>query len=310
MDIRDLRYAVTLAEELHFGRAARRHYISAQPFGRRIQRLERDVGALLFERTSRQVALTAAGERFIGQARSILATIDALPDAAHPRDAERPALTLGVLGFGLADLWPRFVDLLRGLLPTGVFVYQDLDFVDQYDAVRDEHVDAAIVHYTGPVEGLTFERVLSSPRVAVVPARSELAGAEFLSAKDLDDQRWVPVAQSRAGKSPWAGPWGADTSDTPRVRTPAGLPAAVAATGGLSMHAAAAARFYPHPDVHFVPMAGSPCEMAIATRTSDRRPATQAVRRSARLLPGLPSTWADLSRTDTQDGPVPRNPSH
>ncbi|WP_433179602.1 LysR family transcriptional regulator [Actinoallomurus sp. CA-150999] len=42
MDIRSLRYAITLAEELHFGRAAQRHYISAQPFGRRIQDLERD----------------------------------------------------------------------------------------------------------------------------------------------------------------------------------------------------------------------------------------------------------------------------
>ncbi|MEV8434864.1 LysR family transcriptional regulator (plasmid) [Streptomyces sp. HUAS 31] len=299
MDIRDLRYAVTLAEELHFGRAARRHYISAQPFGRRIQRLERDVGALLFERTSRRVALTAAGERFIAQARSVLATIEALPDLHHPQDEQGPTLTLGVLGFGLAELWPRFVDLLRDRLPAGVFVYQDLDFVDQYDAVLEEHVDAAIVHYTGPVEGLTFERVLISPRVAVVPARSELAGAEYLSCADLDDQRWVPVARSRAGKSAWAGPWGADPSDTPCVRTPAALPAAVAATGGLSMHAAAAARFYPHPDVHFVPMAGSPCEIALATRTSDRRPATQAVRESARLLPRLPGTLTDLSRPDS-----------
>ncbi|MFC8093406.1 LysR family transcriptional regulator [Streptomyces sp. NPDC057301] len=187
MDIRDLRYAVTLAEELHFGRAARRHYISAQPFGRRIQRLERDVGALLFERTSRRVTVTPAGERFIRQARSILATIDALPDAGHPPDLREPVLTMGVLGFGLAELWPRFVDLLRERLPSCAFVYQDLDFADQYDAVRDKRVDAAIVHYTGPVEGLAFERVLSSPRVAIVPARSALADADYLTPADLDD---------------------------------------------------------------------------------------------------------------------------
>ena len=45
MDIRTLRYVVTLAEELHFGRAAKRHFISAQPFGQHVQRLEREVGA-------------------------------------------------------------------------------------------------------------------------------------------------------------------------------------------------------------------------------------------------------------------------
>ncbi|HUY47618.1 MAG TPA: LysR family transcriptional regulator [Streptosporangiaceae bacterium] len=55
MDLQELRYAVTLADELHFGRAARRHFISEQPFGRRIQRLEREAGCLLFERTSRRV---------------------------------------------------------------------------------------------------------------------------------------------------------------------------------------------------------------------------------------------------------------
>ncbi|MFE8013807.1 LysR family transcriptional regulator [Streptomyces antibioticus] len=298
MDIRDLRYAVTLAEELHFGRAARRHYISAQPFGRRIQRLERDVGALLFERTSRRVALTAAGERFVAQARSVLAAIDALPDAGLPRVAQTPALTLGVLGFGLADLWPRFVDLLHDRLPARAFVYQDLDFVNQYDAVREGRVDAAVVHYTGPVEGLAFEVVFASPRVALVPTRSELAGAEFLSHADLDDRQWVPVARSGPGKSAWAGPWGAaEPSAAGCVRNPAALPAAVAATGGLSMHAAAAARFYPHPEVHFVPMAGTPCEIAVATRAGDLREATRAVREAARILPQLlPGTLTDLSR--------------
>ncbi|MGW0808589.1 LysR family transcriptional regulator [Nonomuraea sp. NPDC002799] len=78
MDIQALRYAVTLAEELHFGRAARRHHISAQPFGRRIRRLERELGRPLFARTSRRVALTPAGEQFVRRARAILADIDDL----------------------------------------------------------------------------------------------------------------------------------------------------------------------------------------------------------------------------------------
>jgi DNA-binding transcriptional LysR family regulator len=65
VDVRSLRFALTLADELHFGRAASAHYIAAQAFGRRIQELERELGTKLFERTSRRVALTPAGERFL-----------------------------------------------------------------------------------------------------------------------------------------------------------------------------------------------------------------------------------------------------
>ncbi|WP_223167850.1 LysR family transcriptional regulator [Nonomuraea sp. SYSU D8015] len=83
MEIRSLRYAVTLAEELHFGRAAQRHFIAPQPFGRHIQRLEREVGKRLFERTSRRVALTPAGERVVAEARRVLAAVDGLADVAR-----------------------------------------------------------------------------------------------------------------------------------------------------------------------------------------------------------------------------------
>jgi DNA-binding transcriptional LysR family regulator len=54
MDFQTLRYVVTLAEELHFGRAARRHYLAPQAFGRHVQRLERELGTRLFDRTSRR----------------------------------------------------------------------------------------------------------------------------------------------------------------------------------------------------------------------------------------------------------------
>ncbi|MEU0945206.1 hypothetical protein ABZ379_20770 [Streptomyces canus] len=74
MDIPALRYAVTLAEELHFGRAAQRHYISPQ----------------LFERTSRRVTLTPEGERLIAEARTLLDTVDSLTEHHHRRRAAPP----------------------------------------------------------------------------------------------------------------------------------------------------------------------------------------------------------------------------
>ncbi|WP_345466273.1 LysR family transcriptional regulator [Actinoallomurus oryzae] len=120
MDLRSLRYAITLAEELHFGRAAQRHYISAQPFGRHIRNLERELGVRLFERTSRRVTVTPAGARFLAQARAIVNAVDALtdprrwaePDEEDPaiRDAiDRPSLFAAATSRRV----PRFVPLDR-----------------------------------------------------------------------------------------------------------------------------------------------------------------------------------------------------
>src|ERR1700733_4481867 len=74
MELRHLRYFVTLAEELHFARAAERLNIAPPTLTVQIQEIERTLSARLFVRTKRSVALTAAGEIFLGEARNVLAT--------------------------------------------------------------------------------------------------------------------------------------------------------------------------------------------------------------------------------------------
>ena len=69
VDLRRLRYFVAVAEERHFGRAAARLHMSAPPLSQRIRELEGELGLALFERTSRTVRLTPAGERLLGDAR-------------------------------------------------------------------------------------------------------------------------------------------------------------------------------------------------------------------------------------------------
>jgi DNA-binding transcriptional LysR family regulator len=274
---------VTLAEELHFGRAAQRHYISAQPFGRHIQRLERDLGTTLFDRTSRRVALTPEGARLIAEARTLLDGIDAL-GGRRTGEFGPDLLTLGVLGFGLAERWSDLVEAVAAQDPGISFRHVDLDLVDQYDAILAHQVDVGIVQYVGPVDGLAFTPVLTMPRVAVVPSGCAYADADRLTEAEVADGPWLPMARTHPAVTEWSGPAADTPTNRNALRNPAAIPAAVATTGRISLHAEAASRFYPRPDVRFIPLDGPPVQVAIATRAADERPAVTAVHRAADLL--------------------------
>ena len=96
VELRQLRYFVAVAEELHFGRAAERLHMSQSPLSRAIRELERELGLVLFVRTTRRVELTPAGSTLLERARRALAEIEAAVDDAR-RTADPDA---GVLGVG------------------------------------------------------------------------------------------------------------------------------------------------------------------------------------------------------------------
>lgn len=284
MDIQSLRYALTLAEELNFSRAASVHYIAAQPFGRRIQRLERELGIRLFDRSSHHVSLTPAGERFLPRAQRVLADLEALMRLAEDDNPDR-FLRVGVLGFGFADRWPAIRGLLARRHQDLVLSYVELNWENQYDAVRTGEVDVAVVHDVGGADDLLVERVMDTQRYAVVPAESDLANASSLTVRDIGDRPWVLPA-GQPGLSAWVGD---GVQVGVEVRSPAATPAAVVTTGFIGMHGEPAIRFLPHPGVRYVPLQGSPAAVAVATRAQDRRDAVVAFRSAVRASAALDS---------------------
>src|SRR6201996_8058555 len=92
LEVRQLRYFVAVAEELHFGRAAERLGMAQPPLSRAIRHLERQLGVVLLERTTRQVRLTAAGEVLLRDARTVLEAVTAAARRTRQAGSSTPQL--------------------------------------------------------------------------------------------------------------------------------------------------------------------------------------------------------------------------
>jgi DNA-binding transcriptional LysR family regulator len=183
MELRDLRYFLTLAEEGSFTRAAARCWVSQQAFSKAIARLERQLGTLLVVRRVRGCSLTPAGARLALAARDLLERADRLGGVAGAPDPGR--LRVGVLLDGLGPLTPRVLAAYRAANPSIPVSVRRVQPHELPGALVAGLVDVALVH--GPVADERVETVplLSEPRVAALSAADERADAERLSAADL-----------------------------------------------------------------------------------------------------------------------------
>ncbi|WP_413755222.1 LysR family transcriptional regulator [Streptomyces sp. MMBL 11-3] len=182
MELRALQYFVTVAEELHFGRAAQRLHVVQPAVSQQIARLERDLGVRLLERTSRRVRLTPAGARVLAASREALAA------AARVRVvAGEPA---AVLRIGVASCATRRLDravqrLREGERPAEPELV-DLPVAARIDAVRDGELDLALVRGALTSETVAVVRAWSEPLHAVLAPHHPAAGSSALALHDLD----------------------------------------------------------------------------------------------------------------------------
>lgn len=199
MELRQLESFVTVAEELHFGRAAARLQVSGPPLSQQIRRLEREVGAELFDRHTRAVALTPAGAAFLAPARRALAAADEAASAAR-RAAEGGTGTvrLGFAGPGsnrwLYAIARRFRQRRPGArlaLITGRFsgeLAQDL---------RDDRIDAALLRTPVDDDGLVVHELARQRLMAALPEEHPLAGRAELDLAELAHERFVAYPSAR-----------------------------------------------------------------------------------------------------------------
>ena len=196
LETRELRYFVTVAEELHFSRAAERLGIAQPPLSRAIQRLERRLGVTLLDRDRRGVTLTGAGQVLLDEARALLD--GAAAAARRTRRAASPAtrLTLAAKAGSNHDLLRRLLDT-HAAGPGGI----EIDVLlcglgDQARMLRDGRADVALMQRPfDALAGFDTEDLLTEQQVAILPAGHPLAARSSLTMADIGDVPGLPVAR-------------------------------------------------------------------------------------------------------------------
>jgi DNA-binding transcriptional LysR family regulator len=143
MELRQLRYFVTLAEELHFGHAAEREHIVQSALSQQVQRLERELGVRLLERSTHHVSLTAAGTAFLAEARQILAHVDRAATIARDTSGVPPTLRVGIVDSSY-DSMPQILHEVQARHPGLVIHQVEASVPEQFEQLAARRLDVGI----------------------------------------------------------------------------------------------------------------------------------------------------------------------
>lgn len=191
-DLVQLRCFVTVAEELHFGRAAARLNMTQPPLSRQIQVLEHIVDALLLERTSRSVRLTPAGRSFLPEAKRILKLAEGAAQMARRISLGKAGfLKIGFTASSSYSFLPDLVTRCRAQLPDADLSLKEMVSGDQFEALATGQIDAGFLRPPIARPELQYTRVAAEPLLAAMPADHPLAKAESLTLKDFDGAPFV-----------------------------------------------------------------------------------------------------------------------
>lgn len=278
--MRKLRYFLAVADELSFGRAARRLHIAQPVLTRQIRALEADLGVTLFERSSRGTTLTAAGSAIRDDTRALLRGAQTLR-----RRARRSARSTDqvAIGFMPGILLTTFVRALRRRFPDLAVDVVRTSWDDQVDVVHDGRADLSFVRLPIQRRGLDVVPLYSEPRVAVLSRDHPLATEPQLTLENLAD---VPLLQDPAAVPELLGtPAAKAARPTPTVEEKLER---TAIEGGLVILPESTAQFYRRADVVLRDVEGlAASEVALIRTRQDRSPILDAAMEIARTWPSI-----------------------
>ncbi len=184
VELRQLRYFVAVAEELHFGRAAERLHIVQPAVSQQVRRLERSLGVALFLRTTRSVVLSEAGQRFPPHARAVLSAADRAADSVVEFRTSGSSVRLGT-SEGLGDRLDLLLGAFARLAPSVSLELVHAPTSQRLERVRDGSLDATIVRGSWPSSGLDFTPLWMDEVLVALPASHPLASSAEVSFASL-----------------------------------------------------------------------------------------------------------------------------
>ena len=192
MELRQLECFVAVAEELHFGRAAARLRMTQPPLSRQIQLLEQDLGAMLFERHSRVVRLTAAGQRLLRDARHLLdyAARAALA-ARRAAQGEAGNLTLGYTAVSGYRLMPALLMRAQAVLPDVDIQLREMVSSDLGRLLLAGELDIALTRHVPLHQGLEKRLIEREALMLAMPEGSPLTAMETVPLRALHQQPFI-----------------------------------------------------------------------------------------------------------------------
>ncbi|ANX11645.1 LysR family transcriptional regulator [Fictibacillus sp. WQ 8-8] len=194
MELRHLRYFVTVAEELNFSRAAVRLNISQPPLSQQIQQLESELGVPLFYRTKRKVELTDSGKVFLGKAYKILFEVEKACD--HTKKAyegKYGQLVIGFTGSATYDFIP-LLQSYRAKFPLVEVIVHQMSTPEQVLALNEERIDVGLICTPIAIENskLNISPIRRQHFIAVLPETHKMAKKKFpLEIRELAEDTFI-----------------------------------------------------------------------------------------------------------------------
>ncbi len=196
-ELAQLRCFVTVATELNFRRAAERLNMTQPPLSRQIQLLEHHLGVELFTRSTRSVALTAAGRAFFIEAQNLLERAQQASLAARRfAEGDIGSVTISFVGSAVYEFLPKVIAEARLSQPHVKISLTEMNTYSQHEALRARRIDLGIVRAPLLQTGYETECLVREPFVLAVPGSHPLANADAVSVQNLDAQPFLMYSHS------------------------------------------------------------------------------------------------------------------
>ncbi|MDQ0599194.1 DNA-binding transcriptional LysR family regulator [Streptomyces canus] len=293
--LRDLRYFLAVAEDLHFTRAAERLYVSQPSLSKQVRALERQLGVELFRRDRHGVALTGAGEALLPHARRVLADwVEGAAAVAAARSAQRSTLVVGMsTSPGRGGLLPAIRSRFTAGHPDAALRVRQVSWEDPTAGLADGDADVAFVWLPLPdADRYAWTVVAEEPRLIALPETHPLASRPELDFADLADEPFLALPESagplrdhwlaldeRAGRPARVGAEIAGTEETYEALV-AGLGICLVAEGNAPLITLGGV-------VTRAVRGVSPSRYVLAWREGDRRPLVRAYAEACRSVAGV-----------------------